>query len=62
MENLKPLTIKQAAREYSFPEFAIRTLVKTGAFPVVKCGTRVYIIRNTFEDYLQKGGEVYGKQ
>lgn len=55
----KPLTIKEAAREFSFPEFAIRTLVKRRAFPVVQVGNRCYILRHVFADYLQSGGEVY---
>ncbi|MDR1705683.1 MAG: helix-turn-helix domain-containing protein [Clostridiales bacterium] len=53
------MTIKQTAEAFNFPEFAIRTLVKQGRFPVVKVGTRVYIIRSTFEDYLKSGGERY---
>ncbi len=59
MEQKAALTIKQTAKEYNFPEFAIRTLVKRGAFPVVQVGNRCYIVRSVFEDYLQKGGEKY---
>ena len=59
MEQKAALTIKQTAKEYNFPEFAIRTLVKRGAFPVVQVGNRCYIVRSVFEDYLQKGGEAY---
>jgi hypothetical protein len=56
-------TIKQIAKEYSFPEFGLRGLVKCGAFPVITCGNRVYIVRQVFEDYLKTGGERYdGKQ
>ena len=53
------LTIPQTAKEYNFPEFAIRTLVKRGAFPVVQVGNRCYIIRSIFEEYLKTGGEKY---
>ena len=53
------LTIKETAHEFQFPEFAIRTLVKRGAFPVVQVGNRCYIVREVFEDYLKKGGETY---
>ncbi|NLM71147.1 MAG: helix-turn-helix domain-containing protein [Synergistaceae bacterium] len=53
------MTIRQAAREYGFPEYAIRTLTKRGAFPVIQVGKRCYIVRQVFEDYLQKGGERY---
>jgi len=54
-------TIKELAKLYSFPEFGLRGLVKTGAFPVIKCGSRVYIVKTVFENYLQKGGELYAK-
>lgn len=53
------LTIKECAREFQFPEFAIRTLVKRGAFPVIQVGNRCYITREVFADYLKKGGETY---
>ena len=43
------LTIKETAKEFQFPEYAIRTLVKRGAFPVVQ----------VFEEYLKKGGAAY---
>lgn len=32
------LTIKETAKEFQFPEYAIRTLVKRGAFPVIQVG------------------------
>ena len=53
------LTIKETAKEYHFPEYAIRTLVKRGAFPVIQVGNRVYITRAKFEVYLETGGELY---
>ena|GEM_PF-2854896 len=53
------MTIREVSREFNFPEYGVRTLVKTGAFPVVKCGNRAYIVRSTFERYLESGGEVY---
>ncbi len=53
------LTIKETAKAYLFPEFAIRTLVKRGAFPVVQVGNRCYIVRSVFEDYLKTGGAKY---
>jgi len=59
VEQKVALTIKQTAQEYNFPEFAIRTLVKRGAFPVIQAGNRCYIVRSVFEEYLQKGGERY---
>lgn len=54
-----PLTIRQAAKEYGFPEHAIRILVKRGEFPIVQTGNRVYIMRHVFDQYLQTGGAVY---
>ncbi|EHL69846.1 MerR family transcriptional regulator [Cloacibacillus evryensis] len=59
MEERKALTIKETAKEFSFPEFAIRTLVKRGAFPVVQVGNRCYIVRDVFAEYLKTGGEKY---
>ena len=53
------LTIKETAKEFQFPEYAIRTLVKRGAFPVIQVGDRCYITREIFADYLKKGGELY---
>ena len=59
MEEKKALTIKETAKEFSFPEFAIRTLVKRGAFPVVQVGNRCYIVRDIFAEYLKTGGAKY---
>lgn len=59
MEQKPALTIKETAKEFQFPEFAIRTLVKRGAFPVIQVGNRCYITREVFTDYLQKGGALY---
>lgn len=53
------LTIKETAKEFQFPEFAIRTLVKRGAFPVIQVGNRCYIMREIFADYLKTGGAIY---
>lgn len=54
-----PLTIRQAAKEYGFPEHAIRNLVKRGEFPIVQTGNRVYIMPHVIEQYLQTGGAAY---
>lgn len=54
-----PLTIRQAAKEYGFPEHAIRSLVKRGEFPIVQTGNRVYIMPHVIEQYLQTGGAAY---
>lgn len=58
-ERKTALTIKETAKEYHFPEFAIRTLVKRGVFPVIQVGNRCYILKHVFESYLQTGGEIY---
>jgi hypothetical protein len=59
MEQKTVLTIKETAREFNFPEYAIRTLVKRGVFPVIQVGTRCYITRETFTEYLKSGGAMY---
>ncbi len=56
------LTIRETAEQFQFPEYAIRTLVKNGAFPVIKVGNRCYISREVFMDYLRKGGETYAAE
>lgn len=53
------LTIKETAQEFQFPEYAIRTLVKKGAFPVIQVGNRCYIVREVFAEFLRKGGAAY---
>ena len=58
-EQKTALTIKETAKEYNFPEFAIRTLVKRGAFPVIQVGNRCYIAKDVFKAFLEKGGELY---
>lgn len=59
MKEKNIFTIREAARFYNFPEFALRTLVKTGRFPVLQVGSRVYLVREVFEDYIRSGGEKY---
>lgn len=59
MENKPVLTIRETAHEFNFPEYAIRGLVKRKAFPVIQTGNRCYIVREVFQEYLQKGGEFY---
>lgn len=59
MEQKQALTIKETAREFTFPEYAIRTLVKRKAFPVIQAGTRVYILRHVFAEYLKSGGALF---
>ena len=59
VEQKTALTIKETAKAFNFPEYAIRTLTKRGAFPVIQVGKRCYIVRQVFEDYIKTGGEKY---
>jgi len=59
VEQKTALTIKETAKAFNFPEYAIRTLIKRGAFPVIQVGNRCYIVRSIFEEYLKTGGEKY---
>ena len=59
VEKKPAMTIKETAKEFQFPEFAIRSLVKRGAFPVIQVGNRVYIVRDVFAEYLKEGGAKY---
>lgn len=45
------LTIKETAKEFNFSEYAIRTLVKRGAFPVIQAGSRCYIMCGYYLHY-----------
>ena len=58
MEKLT-LSIRETAKEFNFPEYAIRTLVKRRAFPVIQVGNRCYIAKDVFKAFLEKGGELY---
>lgn len=57
MNSKSILTIKEVAREFNFPEFAIRTLVKRKAFPVIRIGNRNYITRDVLDQFIKSGGE-----
>jgi hypothetical protein len=57
VEELRPLTINEAARAFNCPAYMIRTQAKKGEFPVIKVGNRIYIVRAVFEDYLRNGGK-----
>jgi excisionase family DNA binding protein len=53
------LTINETAKAFEVPAFFVRTKVKTGEIPVFKAGTRVYISREVFREYLAGGGQRY---
>lgn len=59
MTNKTALTIRETAKEFNFPEYAIRTLIKRGAFPVIQVGKRCYLTREIFTEYLKTGGEKF---
>lgn len=44
VEQKNALTINETAKAYNFPAFAIRTLVKRQAFPVIQVGNRCYTL------------------
>jgi hypothetical protein len=49
------------SKEYGFPEYGIRRLIKQGAFPVIRSGNRCYVSRQVFDEYIKSGGEFYAK-
>jgi hypothetical protein len=59
MENKTALTIRETAREFNFPEYAIRTLIKRGSLPVIQVGKRCYLTREIFLEYLKTGGKKF---
>ena len=51
-------TIKEAARAFGLPEFALRNWCKTGQLHHLKAGSRVYLTAGAVDEFLQKGGKV----
>ncbi|GHU71585.1 hypothetical protein FACS1894184_18600 [Clostridia bacterium] len=47
-------TVKALAKEYGISAFALRGLARSGAFPVIKRGKRIYIVKSAFDAFLQK--------
>lgn len=61
-ESLKLLTIKEVSKEYGIGENRIRELTKATRenslnFPMIKTGTRTYIPRGLFEEWLIKAAQ-----
>ena len=52
------LTIRQAARELSFPEHALRVLVREGKVVHVRTGTKVLVNLDRLIEYLSTGETV----
>lgn len=46
----KLLTIKEAVKEFGYPETFLRRLVRENGIPYIKSGTWVYIRRETLEN------------
>ena len=55
-ENRPFLTIPEVSREFGFPVTTIKTLIAQKAFPVMKVGKAIYIMRGAFEKYLEEIG------
>jgi excisionase family DNA binding protein len=46
------LTIRQAARAFGLPEYALRNWAKAGHLPHLKAGSRVYLVPAAIEAFL----------
>jgi excisionase family DNA binding protein len=55
MATKKILTVRQAARAYGLPEFAVRNWCKRGEIRHVMSGTRIYLVPGAIEEFLSKG-------
>jgi hypothetical protein len=53
------LTINEISKAFDVPAHMVRTSVKNGCFPILKSGSRVYIVPEVFENYLKSGGAIY---
>lgn len=51
------MTIREAAKAFNLPEFAVRNWCKCGALQHLKAGSRVYLTAGAIEDFLMKGGK-----
>jgi len=58
-QNKTVLTIRECADEYHFPTYGLRTLIKTGKIPVIQVGSRSYIVRDVFDEFLKSGSVRY---
>lgn len=52
------MTIREAARELSFPEHALRVLVREGKVVHIKTGTKVLVNLDKLIEYLSTGDMV----
>jgi len=50
------LTIREAARAYDIPEFALRNWCKRGQVQHLKAGNRVYLTPANMENFIKTGG------
>jgi len=51
------MTIREAAKAYSIPEFALRNWCKCGQLQHLKAGNRVYLTPAIVEDFIKTGGQ-----
>lgn len=49
------LTIREVARAYGLPEYALRGWCKRGEIQHLKSGSRVYLLPGTVEAFLERG-------
>lgn len=49
------MTIREAAKAFNLPEFAVRNWCKRGELQHLKAGSRVYLPAVAIEDFLLKG-------
>lgn len=52
------MTIREAAKAFYLPEFAVRNWCKRGELQHLKAGSRVYLTAEAIEDFLMRGGKV----
>ena len=50
------MTIREAAKAYSMPEFALRNWCKRGQLLHLKAGNRVYLTPGAIEEFIRTGG------
>ena len=54
-QNKKPImTIREAAKAFNLPEFAVRNWCKSGVLYHLKAGNRIYLTTGAIEEFLKK--------
>ena len=57
METKTVFTIREAAKAYCIPEFALRNWCKRGQLQHLKAGNRVYLTPVILENFIKTGGQ-----